>query len=146
MRDLAAAFEDLGERVDEAAPVAAERALRASLEATAGAGRDPQGKPWAGRVDGGRPLVGVVAQIRIERDGDRVYARIGSPAAFHHYGAGGSSTSPAAERARKRAARRRAEAGTASKFHAPARRILPVGMTKILAQLLREKWQAEIAR
>lgn len=103
----------------------AEKGIARVARETAAAGTTPSGEKWPERKDGGKALRGAPNEISSSAKGTRVELKIGTPYVFHNYGAGGSSTTKEAERARKRSAAKRAATGTKSKFHAPRRQILP---------------------
>lgn len=92
---------------------------------------DPDGNPWPDREEGGKALRGAAAALESRAWGNRIMLSIGPPYVFHNWGAGGSSQTKAAERARARASAKRAKSGTQSKFHAPRRQILPEAGEKI---------------
>lgn len=68
-----------------AAPDVAEAVRKAILE-TVNAGADTEGKPWAPRKDGGRPLEHAAAAVKVAAVGTRILARVAGPEARHHSG------------------------------------------------------------
>lgn len=105
-----------------------EQVAKAALEpvteaarATAAAGTSPTGDPWAPTKDGAKALPNAAAAIKGSTSGTRIALAIPPPLVFHNFGAGGSSTTKEAKRARSR----QASSGTNSKFHAPQRQIIP---------------------
>lgn len=134
-------FEELalvGEQLSnltEATAAAAEPLLLKAAQEHLRAGADPEGKAWAPKKGGGRALAGAANAVRVSRKGSTIALSIGgadnAKYVFHDHGAGAKSESAGAERARRKHARdqekRRAVGETvgASKFHAPARKIIP---------------------
>lgn len=105
---------------------AAEKPVTDVARASAAAGRAPNGTKWPERRGGGQALKGAADAITSETKGDAIILKVGVPYVYHHHGAGGTSTTKEAVRARERTAARQAETGTKSKFHAPQRQILPM--------------------
>jgi len=58
----------------------------AAVKATAAAGTDPNGKPWAPRKDGGRALVNAAAAISTKALGPVVQVTLTGPEVIHHFG------------------------------------------------------------
>lgn len=58
------------------------------LKATASAGTDPEGRSWAPKKDGGRPLVGAAAAISVSIAGPVIRGVLTGPTVFHHFGTG----------------------------------------------------------
>lgn len=85
----------------------------------------PDGAAWPERKGGGTALSGAEDEIEADAKGSSVVVQLSPPLTFHNWGAGGSSTTKNAERARKRTAAKQASTGVRSKFHAPKRQILP---------------------
>ena len=104
---------------------AAEKPVADVARASASRGQAPDGTAWAPKVDGGRALEGAADAIKSSTKGNTIKLEVGEPYVFHNYGSGGSSTTKAAESARKKTRKRQADTGTKSKFHAPQRQILP---------------------
>jgi hypothetical protein len=104
---------------------AAEKPVADVARASAAKGQAPDGTAWAPKAEGGQALAGAAGAIESSTKGSTIKLTIGPPYAFHNWGAGGSSTTKGAERERKRTAKRQADTGTKSKFHAPKRQILP---------------------
>lgn len=111
----------------------AEPAVLEAMQATASAGTTPTGEAWAPRKGGGRALPGARAALTSRVRGNRVEVRLEDPKyLYNNYGAGGSSQTKDAKRARSSAKRDRATRAKAgekvakSKFHAPARQIIPM--------------------
>lgn len=126
LNDFIAGVERLGE-MNRLVAEEAEKVVLAAARATAAAGQSPSGDAWAERKEGGKALKGAAEALSSSVDGNRVEIRLGPPWVFHNYGAGGSSTTRDAVRARERGAAKRAKGGgPASKFHAPKRQILPI--------------------
>lgn len=119
---------ELGESLETLNKRAAEEAGPKLLEAvrkTAGAGQTPEGEAWPPGADGQAVLTGAANAIVMAVVGPQIQLSIGVPYVFHDRGAGDSSESKAAKRASAERARKHAESGTRSKFHAPRRQILP---------------------
>lgn len=113
-------------RLNETVAKEAEKDVADAVRETARQAQTPTGEAWAPRKeDGGLALRGAADAIESSTKGTAIVLRIGPPWVFHHYGAGGSSTTKGAERLRKKSSARRAELGQKSKFHAPRRQILP---------------------
>lgn len=99
------------------------------------AGQEPDGTPWPAKKDGGQALTGAAGALTVSTKGATIELKIGggdnARYVFHDHGAGAKSETAGAERARRKHARdqeKRRAAGErvgASKFHAPARKILP---------------------
>lgn len=102
-----------------------------AMQRTASAGTTPDGTPWPKRADGARALPNAADSLTASVSGPKVTVRIAPPYSYHHGGAGGTSQTKDAKRARagvKRDRERREAAGekvAKSKFHAPARQIIP---------------------
>lgn len=132
---IVAAAEALTTLNKDAAKEAEGPVLRA-MQATARAGTTPTGEPWPEKKSGGRALSGAADALTSEVKGTRVEIRLGAADkeryVFHNYGAGGSSKTKEAKRARAGAKRDRAareasgEKVAKSKFRAPARQIIPM--------------------
>lgn len=114
---------------------AAEKPIADVSRASAAAGESPSGEAWPDKKDGGKALPGAPGAIESSTTGSRVELKIGKPYVFHNHGAGGSSDSKEAVRHRERSAAKRAKSGTASKFHAPRRQILPAPGEAIPAEM-----------
>ena len=124
MREFANRIGELTALNDEIAKEA-ERGVAGAVRETARAGTDPYGDPWPELKEGGKALRGAADAIESSVQGRAITLKVGAPYVYHQHGAGGSSTTKAAERARKRAERKRAKSGKKSKFHAPQRMIIP---------------------
>lgn len=116
----------------------AEKGVADALRATARAGETPSGDDWPELADGGKALQGAAGAIESSTRGTAIELKIGKPYVFHNRGAGGSSTTKAAERHRKSAETARAKGGAKSKFHAPQRQILPLHGQPIPAAMKEE--------
>jgi hypothetical protein len=103
----------------------AEKDVLAAARETAAEGAAPDGTAWLPRADGGKPLEGAASAIESSSKGPQIQLRVGKPHVFHQHGAGGTSTTKDAIRARRASEARRAKGGFRSKFHAPRRQIIP---------------------
>lgn len=104
----------------------AEKPVADVARKSAAAGQAPDGTAWAPRKeDGAQALRGAPDAIQSSTKGNQIKLTIGPPYAYHNAGAGGSSQTKEAKRARARSAKKRSETGTKSRFHAPRRQILP---------------------
>lgn len=131
----------LGAKIRAAGGAAAEAALRREMRATVAAGETPDGDAWPARKRGGKALAGAVAGLRFEASETVASVSVGVPLAYHDGGAGGSSESKGAARAKRYRAKRRKETGTQSRFHAPKRQIIPNEMTPRLRKALLEEFR-----
>jgi hypothetical protein len=120
LESFIAGVETLGKMNQDVAKAAVEPVLEAA-RATASAGTTPTGEPWAPTKEGGRALPNAAGAITGAAKGTRIDIKIPPPLVYHQFGAGGSSQTKEAKRARARAAK----SGTTSKFHAPQRQIIP---------------------
>ena len=102
-----------------------------AVQRTAAAGTTPSGEAWPKRADGARALPRAAEGMSVSVSGPKVTVRLEAPYVYHQGGKGGSSQTKEAKRARagaKRDRERREAAGekvAKSKFHAPARQIIP---------------------
>jgi hypothetical protein len=138
---VATALLRLADRIDREFASAAKAAVENHFDATIARGIDPYGEPWAPAEDGGRALPDVRGAVTVTVEGNALIVDLAAPYGFHHHGAGGSTESQSAKRSLKFRARKRADAGTPNKFHAPRRRILfdeglPPKLEKTLAELV----------
>lgn len=131
----------LAAKIEAAGAEAASAALRREMKATVGAGTAPDGKPWPAKKGGGRALSGAASGLIFETSDAVASVAIGVPLAYHDGGAGGSSDSKGAARAKRYRAKKRKAAGTASKFHAPKRQIIPTEMTPRIRKALLEEFR-----
>lgn len=81
---------DVARRVASKAAPGVDKALKT----TANAGKTSEGKAWAPKKDGGRPLVHAADAIATKSAGNMVIATLSGPTVFHHYGAGGKPQRP----------------------------------------------------
>lgn len=112
-------------RMNEDVAKAAEKPVADIARKSAAAGESPTGTKWAPKKDGGDALVQAGEAIQSGIAGTAIVLTIGPPYVFHNHGAGGSSQTKDAIRARKATAARQASTGTKSHFHSPKRQILP---------------------
>lgn len=118
---------EMNERVAKAAEEPVGDVLRANIARNVA----PDGTPWPERGGGGKALRGAADALESSTNGNAITFSLGPPYAFHNWGAGGSSTTKKAESERRRTRARQAKSGTASKFHAPARPMLPTAGEKL---------------
>lgn len=103
----------------------AEKPVADVARKSAASGHAPDGTAWAPRKEGGPALSGAAEAIASSTKANVIKLAVDAPYAFHNHGAGGSSQTKEAKRARSATKKRQAESGTKSKFHAPKRQILP---------------------
>lgn len=119
----------LGAALDMATEVAEEAlpAVRAALASTADARTAPDGTPWAPTKQGAPALPGASRAIGVSLAGRTFIVTLDELRWIaHNFGAGGSSQSSEAIKARKRRDGERASGQrAASRFHAPKRQIIP---------------------
>lgn len=102
-----------------------------AMQRTAAAGTTPEGVSWPQRAGGGRALPNAAEGLSASVSGPKVTVRLAEPYTYHQGGEGGSSQTKEAKRARAGAQRDRKKREAAgekvakSKFHAPARQIIP---------------------
>ena len=70
---------------ERAAPAVAD-AVREELQRTIAAGESADGKPWAPKADGGKPLANAAAALGVVAVGKVVIIRLRGPEARHHLG------------------------------------------------------------
>jgi|GEM_PF-1733002 len=124
MRDFAKRIGELTALNDGIAKEA-EKDVADAVRDTARAGTDPYGDAWPALQAGGQALKGAADAIQSSVLGRTITLSVEPPYVYHQFGAGGTSQTKAAERARKRAAHKREKTGKRSKFHAPQRMIIP---------------------
>lgn len=61
--------------------------IEAAIKKTAAAGTDPNGKPWAPKKDGSRPMINAASHITAAAAGTVVRVTLKGPDVFHNYGA-----------------------------------------------------------
>lgn len=124
LQEFIARVEGLQKLNAEVAKAAAEP-VADDVRKTASAGQTPTGEAWPDRKGGGKALAGVEKAITVKARLTRVVVSLAWPWVPHQWGAGGSSTTKEAKRARSKSAKAAAQAGIKSKFHAPRRQVLP---------------------
>ncbi len=82
---MIARIRKLPELAKSAAPDVA-RAVEAELHRTIAAGTTPDGKPWAPKQDGGKPLGGAAEALTVVAVGSTVLVHLRGPEARHHLG------------------------------------------------------------
>ncbi len=70
---------------ERAAPAVAD-AVREELQRTISAGTSADGKPWAPKADGSKPLANAAGALGVAAVGKRVIVRLRGPEARHHLG------------------------------------------------------------
>ena len=103
----------------------AEKPVADVLRANADKGIAPDGSAWPEKSGGGKALAGAADDVTSSTKRNAILVKIGPPYVFHNYGAGGSSQTKDAKRARARHRKKAKESGVKSKFHAPKRQIIP---------------------
>ena len=84
---LIARFRSLGRLPADAAKLAAPL-VEEAVKATAAAGTTPDGKAWAPRKDGGRPLVHAADALSAKAVGSTIVVTLTGPEVFHNAGNG----------------------------------------------------------
>lgn len=103
-------------------PRVAERAaplVDAAIKRSAAAGQSPEGKTWARKKDGGRPMVNAAAHLSTRSYGPRIVVTLTGPDVFHNFGARGQPVRAVLP-----------ESGT-----------IPAAIASALHQAAREVWQ-----
>lgn len=131
----------LAEKIEAAGTEAAAAALAREMKAAVGAGTTPDGKAWPAKRGGGRALAGAAGGLIFETSEAVASVAISVPLAYHDGGAGGSSDSKGAARAKRYRAKKRKAAGASSKFHAPKRQIIPTEMTPRIRKAILEEFR-----
>lgn len=93
LEEMTAALRGLDELGRRTAAIAAPL-LEEKLKATAAAGVSPEGKPWAPRKDGGRPMAHAAARVSVRSFGTVVRVVLEGPEVWHHFGARGATRRP----------------------------------------------------